>query len=703
MKYILFALIFCPSVLFAGAYDDNFEKGGDGKNPDASYEDIKKNDGNYEAIDKSYEDVRKEDVDMSSIPKDAVDTGSGKDNNYGSNLGGSVKGKVSSEKSLSGVLDAMKTGGELETLGDTFVCPSDNETYGDINDCKAGCYMPCETYKFNVEMNCQKSSEFMKITPSDLGLNPSFNITFNSVSYNTGRIKAVCGNGFIDISGTSYEWSVNTVDKSFSFTTPYSNATLGECKVMSMPYMASFTDYLEPMAVALKAHVGKLGFIASHTINSDMSLSINIIVAGACDENSLKSGLPNSQAIDDMKHGKLDLSEAQNIAQSDPNYKYLVSGKSYGEKTCSITNSPIIYSNTKTSKGVDEFKGELPDVTKRNKGSTHVYNNGTLIGITQNSKYEKDYVTELTGRFLSSSLMLGDFINSNGDIYQGCNGYSPIIAGNSCQIENRWINSAVPFVFTVEVERSVIEDVFSVTKNDGCSGIPKGCSLKAESICDMAGGNCVETYSNAIATGNKVPKMCGLKGTSLDNYNICSDGNNITAVGAKKSFLAQGGYFTIMRTYSCGKNNSEDYDYSSFLEQDRMIAGSINVSDTGDVNFSTIGRDGSIIDYNTNITPNNTKCVQTCKVKKQVKEESIVISDGTVSTGKNTVNDNGTSKPLETSYYKPCDQKNEEWKCNLDSGETMISGCDCPDDFVDIIVQLKFVEESSKSIKCSTK
>lgn len=704
MKHILLFLFFIPTLVLASEYDNHFEKGGSGKNPYDFYEDIRKHDGNYNAIEKNYEDIKPNSVDASTIPQGVVDKGSSQDNNHGGNLGNSVKGKVSTEKSLSGVVSTMQNGDDLGTLGDTFLCPADNETYEDIKDCQKKCYLGCEPYKFNVQLSCQKSSEIMKVTPSHIGLNPPLSIKFRDSVYYTNPIKAVCGNGFIDMLGNSYEWTVDMVNKSLSFTVPYSNNTLGECKVMDKVYMSSFQNFLEPIAIALKTHVSKLGLVASHVINSDMSLSINVLVSGACDENSLKGELPNAQAIEDMKAGRLDMAQAQNIASADPNYQFLTDGKSYSDRACSIVNTPTIHSETKIVFESNEFKGVLPDVTKRNKGSTHVYNNGTLIGISQDGRHEEDFLPKLSGRFLSSSLLLGDFTNSNGDIYHGCNNGSAIAAGESCKIENRWIGSSVPYEFTVQVERSILEDIFSINSSNTCSNIPKDCKLQSETVCDFKGNNCVETVSNGLSNGVKVPKLCEKIATSSDNYMVCSDNSTITATGSKNFFSATSGYFNVTKTYSCSsKVAGDDYDYSAFLEQDKTISGSLNVTDKGDVSFSTIGRDGQQVNYNTNVTMNNTKCVQACKVKKPVAEETIIISDGSLSKSKDTVTSGGVEKPLETSYYKPCDKKEDKWECPLEFNESKVSECDCPDDFVDTILQMKFITESSKDMKCSSK
>lgn len=689
-KYIIFFLLL-PIFVYAESYDDFYEKSGNSGNDGDFYE------GSDNKIDiKGFYDDQRND---GAIP-DGVDK-PGDEKNSGYDLGSSLKGNVSSESGLKDILKNMQNGGDMEPLSKTYVCPVDNVTYGDESQCTKNCVSVCDVFKFRTEISCQNAKEVLRLTPDHIGANPAFSIKYQDRMYHTQKVDAVCGNGYMS-GGVAYEW-LFTKD-GLNFVTPASLRSLGECRDMTgKSFMSEFNSYYEPMIFALQANISKLGFVTTSNINGgDFSLSINIIVAGACDENSLKSDMPNADAIDKMREGRLDISEATNIAKNDPNYEYISSGKDYSAKSCSITNSVSLYSDTKTIREDNRFKGTLPDVTKKNKGSTFVYNNGTLIGISQNGRYEEEFLSKLTGRFISSDLLLGEFLNSNGDIYNGCNNGSSIPQSSSCQIENRWIESSVPYDFVVNVEKTISEDVFSTTETDACDK-DNTCKLNSESVCDMFGGNCVELIKNGSSTGMKAPKLCNQIDTSLDTYMVCADGKTISATGSKKMFSSAGGYFVLKRSYSCQSDNGTDYDYSGFVDQNKSITDSMVVSDKGDVSFSATGTDGKPLNFQTNVTLQDAECQMTCKVQKPgVTGAPIINSDGKTITP-NTVTQNGVTTILPRTTYKTCSKKGKKWSCELDKDETMVSDCECPDDFADTLIEMQLISESAKNMKCSSK
>lgn len=718
MKKLLFFLLL-PAVTLAGNpdYDGHFEADGAGGSYSEHYDET--------APEKPINpmDFYEDHTEGIEIPSGVLDTATGKEKGEGQDLGSSISGRVTGDKALSGnVTTHLQNGTEMETLGDTFFCPTDivdNYTepnlYPDKSECDKSCMGECRKYTFTAAISCQNAEEVIKVSAvNPLAANTPLRLKYRTNVFTTPPVTAICGNGFIS-GGTAYEWVVSK--DSIEFLIPDSRETLGECRDMTgRAFMASFTDIYSTVGMALNAHVSELGFIASHSINDDMTLSVNVIVAGACGANSLQSGLPNSAAIEKMKKGELSESEATMIAQSDENYKLITSGKDYKERACTVSSTPVIITQTEPV----SVKGRsfqlctdhilLGRLVRKGSNVSVEFRGGNAAGFNPFENCPADPAAANDGWFTAETFSVPDTVADvrlNYSVREGggCtagSGTATVTGGSvSNTISCPGDGGQYPQI-TYSYEYEYQKDDFNVRNSDGCSSIPKDCKLMSESICDNKGGNCIKIRDNGIATGAKVQNQCSEMITSIDKYNVCSDGRTITAAGTRTSFSGAGGYFTAKKEYSCA-SEAEEYDYTSFLEQSKLVSETAKL-EGDDYSFKGRGMDGSIGGFSTNISLKNPECPQTCKVKALPADNgSIVLEDGKLAGVPTVTNPDGTKQPLQTAYYKSCNRADETWTCPIEAGETLVADCACDDDFTDTVLQLQFVSESAKNMKCSSK
>lgn len=709
---VFFILLVLVSSAYGEGYDEHFDSNGSEQNYNDYFEDVGDGSSIQDILNRHYDAVAPD----NTVPTGAVDMPTGSENGFGTASG--VSGKLSNEGGLKSTLKNMQTGGNLETLGETYVCLADNVTYTDKNDCRSSCSGACDTYKFNVELSCQRSEEIIKITPVNmLAANTPLNIVYDGATYTTLPVTAVCVNGYMS-GKNGYIWDISNSGLQFTVVPPNAPASakyaLGQCRDLSgKNFMGYFQDYYRDMGYALEANVAKLGYVASHTINSDMSLSVNVLKAGACDKNALQSGLPNRAAIDKMKEGQLNPSEAATLSQTDEHFKLITSGSDQNERSCiSRTNVSLVSEHKAASgsgssfvctedyyiprivrlsnnayalDGLDGFKYPHhacdwavnidPPLTADSWHRLSVFENGAAL-----TDMNVTVSISLPGCNIQASTTLNDAHTQSGSILK-CKGYWPASEGTRARVFYSY-------------SYNYMEDLFSVQVNNGCSAIPQDCKLMSESVCDMYGNNCVKVLDKGMPTGAKANKFCNEVSTATDKYVVCSNGTTVTAKGSNKSFSGQGGFFVTNRTYSCPSGKKE-YDYSLFIKQDNTVSDTLNVSASGDVRFEGIGMGGGKETYRTNLSLTEPACNQTCKVKAPVSpnEDRVVINNGEAV----------QTKLAETSYYKSCTKKDDKWSCQLEGNETLVQGCGCPDDFVDTVIRLKLISESSGSLKCSSK
>lgn len=704
-KYILFFLAI-TSAAFAESYDDFYEKNSPSGDAYQYWEERSEN-----VDERSFYDEK---TDNETIPGGVDKSDDEKDNGYG--LGASLKSKVGSEKGLKDMMQNMQSGGDLEPFSETYICPVDNVTYGDKLECSKSCLSICDIYKFQTSISCQNAKEVLRITPDHIGNNPPFSIKYQDKMYHTQKVDAVCGNGYMS-GGVAYEWSF-TKD-GLNFVIPASNQTLGECRDMTgKPFMADFNDYYDPMIYALKAHLSKLGFVPSANINgSDFSLSVTVIVAGACDENSLKSDLPNQDAINQMREGKLDFAQAQTIASKDPNYSYITDGTDIQTKSCAITNKPVITSKSEEKKENGSYsictdQTLFGRVTRVDNTVNIEFRGGDELGNNPFKNCPVDPNASANGGwFIAESFnvpadVLDVILNYSIPSGSGCNagsGVASLALGTQANdIQCSGSGSQTPSI-SYTYAYSLSKDNFEIVSNDTCSGISSNCKELSESVCDLYGGNCIEIKNEGVSTGNTPSTFCNELASSADNYLVCSDGKNITAKGKKNNFGSPGGFFTTKHSYSCETKNDKEYDYSGFIDQNKTISDSLVVTDGGEVTFSGVDENGKPMNFKTNVTLDKTQCTMTCKVLSPGKTDKPIINSDGKPIIPNTVTQDGTIKVLPITSYKACDKSGKNWKCELESNETMLSDCECQDDFMDAILDMQLIDQSAKNMKCSTK
>jgi len=337
-------LIFTISC-YASEYDKFYDSGGSGSGRSYSDslddDDAKKYDPN-----KHYED----DPIVILPDADSIFDKFG-DTDYrtqGKATGSSVTNKVGSEGALRGnILDPMQQQTEMTTLGDTFICSTDNSTYPSRDLCTEECDSGCESYFFKSEMTCQKSEEVVSVTPSHLGSRPKFTIIYRDSKLTTEPVDAVCQNGYK--SGLmSYIWYVEKdelkVRTAIKNNNVSSGSGLGICEDVKNKTVLSYpTNFYNNMGIAFLNLLSKQGLVVTTpqivTKGSMVGLSISSIVAGACNSNELQSSFENSELIHAASDGSrpIDANAAKDIAEDDPIYNALVSGKSYSLFNCSIT------------------------------------------------------------------------------------------------------------------------------------------------------------------------------------------------------------------------------------------------------------------------------------------------------------------------------------------------------------------------------
>ncbi|MBQ3033052.1 MAG: hypothetical protein IJD28_01620 [Deferribacterales bacterium] len=709
LKAVIFIILF-PIVVNAANpdYDSNFEAGGSG----GSYAENFENGSVPTPIDitKFYESH----TDGIVIPQGILDKPN-TESIDAKKLGESVSGKVTSSNSFESniVLPLQSSNIKMQTLSETYHCPNDTDTqlFSTKAECESKCSVACEQYLFDAQISCQKSVEIIKVSAvNPLSSNTPLRIEYNGKSYITQPVTAICSNGYLS-NKTAYEWLLT--NSSLDFLMPSSMKTLGECRDISgKAFLSVFTNLLNAVGTSFHAHLSSLGYVAGYTLNNDMTLSVNVIKAGACDGNNLQTALPNENLLKNMSQGNLSDSQARQIAESDEIYKLITSSKQYEERSCTIKTN-VSFSQTDSiitgnEKGLlcsedainvrlvrlsaNEYALDLidyhewlhqscdwavnadPPLTDDGWHRMRIFKDGHSVSDMNITL--KGYHPLCSGSY---SVNLNDTVTSGGSLID-CPGQWPASARQQIEI-------------TYSYSYKTISDSLSVSTSDNCASIPSDCRLVSESVCDMNGLKCVKTRDNGVSTGAVPKKLCNDISTASDKYSVCSDGNTITAIGGNNSFSAQGGYFLIKRDYSCNATQ-ETYDYTSFLEQDSTISSSTVVK--GDVvSFKGIDMDGNLSDFSASMGLFAPECNKSCKVKAQKTEvNQIVLHDGTVS-----------DKPsFHTAYYKTCNKDdNGNWSCPIDSGEVMLSDCSCADDFADTVLQLQIISESSTNMKCSSK
>ena len=280
----------------------------------------------------------------------------------GKYIGSSVTDRVGSESALkSNILDPMQNQTDMTTLGDTYICDTDNNTYSSIDECNDKCAEGCSQYFFKSGITCQTSKEILTVTPSHLGTNPRFTIIYKESSLTTNNIDAVCQNGY-KAGSKSYRWYIEKnqlkVRESID-----SNIGLGSCEdVRGKSVLTNPRNFYNKMGDAFSNLLSQEGMIISSpqiiTKGSMVSLSISSIVAGACNEGSLSSSLENADLIHSAQDGSkpIDPDIAKDIAKDDPLYNSITDRNSYSLFDCSITFDLLIGDGTISERRSDSCK-----------------------------------------------------------------------------------------------------------------------------------------------------------------------------------------------------------------------------------------------------------------------------------------------------------------------------------------------------------
>lgn len=353
MYKIILILLILPFYTFADEWNNNFDNTGIPVHIEEHYD--------------SNSDTK--------IPEDAVELGTDDDRRKGREI--HIK-NITSYKTLGNVLETLQSGKELTTLGDTYICLYDNETYTSLYDCNKQCSTKCDIYKFTADITCQKSIELIKVEPVNMfAVKTPFKITYKKQTYKTDPIDSICSNGYIS-NGKNYKW--NITKDSFGKTIVDSQALLGEClDVSKASFIAQTTTYYNAMGYAFKAHISKLGYIPSYSINKDSTMSINILVAGACNGGELQTNIPHKNIIADIGNGRLDTSVVSNITKNDELYNMVTS--KYNESTKYNYSDFIKQDNTITNSADLKDDGSYTFIGVDIDGGINQYN--TNINLTE--------------------------------------------------------------------------------------------------------------------------------------------------------------------------------------------------------------------------------------------------------------------------------------------------------------------------------
>lgn len=221
--------------------------------------------------------------------------------------------------------------------------------------------------------------------------------------------------------------------------------------------------------------------------------------------------------------------------------------------------------------------------------------------------------------------------------------------------------------YSSSIQYKWLEDTFAVNQTNECASVKKECTLLEEDVCDFDGQNCIRTWENGIKKGENqgvkdgqlvpIPRYCKTFTTTIDTYEVCSDGRSITATGKKAgNNFSQSveNYSHVKRKYQCPPN--ED----GFGDTGKALSGILD--ETGETSKTVKLSD---ISYK-----------PTCTVKR-VWQKNQVLNDGST----NAQIGNSASEEVIIKECTPKANKATEFECKLEAGESIQRDCtkDNPD------------------------
>ena len=270
------------------------------------------------------------------------------------------------------------------------------------------------------------------------------------------------------------------------------------------------------------------------------------------------------------------------------------------------------------------------------------------------------------------------------------------------------------------VTRDYKQDKRSVSKIDTCSWkVTPECTLMKEWVCNKDGDACIQTFdaTNPIPDVNISP-FCYSESTELNTYNICADGNQITATSVEGSFVLSAGddsWFLTKREYLCPKTGGDpSLPGDDFFDDAVKTRESVYTdSDKSDFNYNPASGEFSYVDYGnggvsrtSSILPMEDSCNKVCRVKVLASQDPSNV-DSTQYASYNPEPVNGSDivtakQKMDCLTLKQC----ENGVCPVGTNEQLIEDCFCldTDDKIDLesLADIETVYDMSKDIICSS-
>ena len=256
----------------------------------------------------------------------------------------------------------------------------------------------------------------------------------------------------------------------------------------------------------------------------------------------------------------------------------------------------------------------------------------------------------------------------------------------------------------------------SVSTNNSCHPATD-CKLKDEQICNYDGNNCVFVFHNYNPAFKPIGSACKTitdTATHL-SWKVCADGSVISYTGSSSGVLETGSneYWDIKKTYTC---KAKAYDFSNIQKRVNTINTSLNnnVDITG--NLSS-GLTANYTDYNNSggnwhnqgssvklhgVTTSD-ECQYVCKVRIPAINTQAT-QQLTAATERGTANIQAAAKGIASNLYdyRTCNkQSNSTYVCPITSGETVVTDCQCLNNFAQAASILQAMQNAGHDLICS--